>query len=56
MTQAKGISIIHETVVTKKDLVMYPNFKKMGAEIELYNRCLGGLECQFANTIIITAQ
>ncbi len=48
MTQANGISIVHETVYEKR--FGYVNeLKKMGAEIELYNTCLGGLQCRFAN-------
>lgn len=49
MTQANGISIVHETVYEER--FGYVNeLKKMGAEIELYDTCLGGLECRFANT------
>lgn len=49
MTQANGISIVHETVYEKR--FGYVNeLKKMGAEIELYNTCLGGLQCRFANS------
>ncbi|MBX7043518.1 MAG: UDP-N-acetylglucosamine 1-carboxyvinyltransferase [Ignavibacteria bacterium] len=49
MTQANGISIVHETVYEER--FGYVNeLRKMGAEIELYNTCLGGLECRFANT------
>lgn len=49
MTQANGISIVHETVYEER--FGYVNeLKKMGAEIELYNTCLGGLGCRFANT------
>ncbi len=49
MTQANGISIIHETVYEER--FGYVNeLKKMGAEIELYDTCLGGMHCRFANT------
>lgn len=49
MTQADGISIVHETVYEER--FGYVNeLKKMGAEIELYDTCLGGLDCRFANT------
>lgn len=49
MTQAKGISIVHETVYEER--FGYVNeLRKMGAEIELYDACLGGSECRFANT------
>ena len=48
LTQANGISIVHETVYEKR--FGYVNeLKKMGAEIELYNTCLGGMNCRFAN-------
>jgi len=48
LTQANGISIIHETVYEKR-FGYVTELKKMGAEIELYNTCLGGLNCRFAN-------
>jgi UDP-N-acetylglucosamine 1-carboxyvinyltransferase len=48
MTQANGITIIHETVYEKR-FGYVSELKKMGAEIELYNTCLGGLQCRFAN-------
>jgi UDP-N-acetylglucosamine 1-carboxyvinyltransferase len=49
MTQANGISIVHETVYEER--FGYVNeLKKMGAEIELFDTCLGGLSCRFANT------
>ncbi|MEO6694635.1 MAG: UDP-N-acetylglucosamine 1-carboxyvinyltransferase [Ignavibacteria bacterium] len=49
MTQAKGISIIHESVYEER-FGYVKELQKMGAEIELYNTCLGGLDCRFANT------
>ncbi|MFA5012356.1 MAG: UDP-N-acetylglucosamine 1-carboxyvinyltransferase [Ignavibacteria bacterium] len=48
LTQAKGISIVHETVYEKR-FGYVTELNKMGAEIELYNTCLGGLTCRFAN-------
>ncbi len=48
MTQAEGITIVHETVYEKR-FGYVSELKKMGAEIELYNTCLGGLQCRFAN-------
>ncbi len=48
LTQAKGISIVHETVYEKR-FGYVSELKKMGAEVELYNTCLGGLRCRFAN-------
>ncbi|MBS1517365.1 MAG: UDP-N-acetylglucosamine 1-carboxyvinyltransferase [Bacteroidetes bacterium] len=49
MTQANGISIVHETVYEER-FGYVSELKKMGAEIELYDTCLGGLQCRFANT------
>ena len=49
MTQATGLSIVHETVYEER-FGYVSELKKMGAEIELYNTCLGGLQCRFANT------
>jgi UDP-N-acetylglucosamine 1-carboxyvinyltransferase len=49
MTQANGISIVHETVYEQR--FGYINeLKKMGAEVELYDRCLGSVPCRFLNT------
>ncbi len=46
MTQANGISILHETVY--EDRFGYvEELKKMGAEVELYDQCLGSLKCRF---------
>ncbi len=49
MTQAKGLSIVHETVYEER-FGYVSELKKMGAEIELYDTCLGGATCRFANT------
>lgn len=49
LTQANGISIVHETVYEKR-FGYVQELNKMGAEIELYNTCLGGLNCRFANS------
>lgn len=49
MTQANGISIIHETVYEKR-FGYVQELKKMGAEIELFNQCLGGTPCRFATS------
>jgi UDP-N-acetylglucosamine 1-carboxyvinyltransferase len=49
MTQSEGISIIHETVYEKR-FGYVKALQKMGAEIELYNTCLGSLPCRFKNT------
>ncbi len=48
LTQAMGISIIHETVYEKR-FGYVEALQKMGADIELYNTCLGGLQCRFVN-------
>ena len=42
MTQANGLSIVHETVYEER-FGYVSELQKMGAEIELYNTCLGGL-------------
>lgn len=49
LTQAKGISIVHETVYEKR-FGYVSELNKMGADIELYNTCLGGMHCRFANS------
>jgi len=46
LTQADGLSVIHETVF--EDRFGYVSeLQKMGAEIALYDTCLGGRECRF---------
>lgn len=49
MTQANGLSIVHETVYEER-FGYVSELKKMGAEIELYDTCLGGSACRFAST------
>lgn len=49
LTQAEGVSIIHETVYERR-FGYVSELKKMGAEIELYNSCLGGSPCRFIHT------
>ncbi len=45
-TQISGMSLIHETVF--EDRLGYVDaLKAMGAEIELYDQCLGGEACRF---------
>lgn len=46
LTQAEGISIVHETVYEKR-FGFTQALNKMGAQIQLYAECLGGLECRF---------
>jgi UDP-N-acetylglucosamine 1-carboxyvinyltransferase len=46
LTQAEGISIVHETVY--EDRFGYVDaLNRMGARIQLYRECLGGLPCRF---------
>ncbi|CAN5371559.1 UDP-N-acetylglucosamine 1-carboxyvinyltransferase [soil metagenome] len=47
MTQADGMSVLHETVF--EDRVRYPAgvIKAMGGEIEMFDTCLGGDACRF---------
>ncbi len=47
LTQAKGSSVIHETVYENR--FGYINcLKEMGADIELFTQCLGEIVCRFA--------
>ncbi len=50
MTQAEGMSVLHETVF--EDRVRYPAtvVQAMGGEIELFETCLGGPACRFHDT------
>ena len=47
MTQADGMSVLHETVF--EDRVRYPAsvVRAMGGEVELFDTCLGGPACRF---------
>jgi UDP-N-acetylglucosamine 1-carboxyvinyltransferase len=46
LTQAEGISIIHETVY--EDRFGYVSaLNEMGAQVQLYRECLGGMACRF---------
>lgn len=46
LTQAEGISVVHETVF--EDRFGYiTELQKMGADIALYDTCLGGASCRF---------
>lgn len=49
MTQAYGMSVLHETVF--EDRVRYPAdvIDAMGGEIEMFATCLGGPDCRFAD-------
>ncbi len=46
MTQASGMSVIHETVYENR-FGYTSELRKMGAQIELYKSCLGGSPCRF---------
>lgn len=50
MTQADGMSVLHETVF--EDRVRYPAsvVRAMGGEVELFDTCLGGPACRFHDT------
>ncbi len=46
LTQASGLSIVHETVYENR-FGFTKALRDMGAQIQLYRECLGGLECRF---------
>ena len=46
MTQAKGMSVLHETVYENR-LGFAHTLNQMGASIQLSTRCLGGTPCRF---------
>ena len=46
LTQAQGLSIVHETVYEKR-LGFTKALIDMGAQIQLYRECLGGTPCRF---------
>ncbi|MGL5858401.1 MAG: UDP-N-acetylglucosamine 1-carboxyvinyltransferase [Angustibacter sp.] len=46
LTQVSGLSIVHETVYEKR-LGFTRALVDMGATIQLYRECLGGLRCRF---------
>lgn len=46
LTQAKGTSVVHETV--HEDRFGYvAELQRMGADVELFSKCLGAHECRF---------
>jgi UDP-N-acetylglucosamine 1-carboxyvinyltransferase len=49
MTQAEGMSVIHETVYEDR-LGYLESLTQMGGEIELFDTCLGGPACRFHDT------
>ena len=48
LTQAKGTSIIHETVYENR-LGYVDALNRMGANIQLFSECLGSKSCRFVN-------
>ncbi|MEX0918983.1 MAG: UDP-N-acetylglucosamine 1-carboxyvinyltransferase [Candidatus Paceibacterota bacterium] len=48
LTQADGLSVIHETVYEGR-FGYIEALKLMGAQIQLYQKCLGQISCRFAN-------
>jgi UDP-N-acetylglucosamine 1-carboxyvinyltransferase len=48
LTQATGSSVIHETVYENR-FGYADALNEMGADISLFNQCLGGRECRFAS-------
>ena len=46
LTQAHGLSIVHETVYERR-LGYTEALNKMGATIQIYRECLGGTHCRF---------
>lgn len=48
LTQAQGISVIHETVYEDR-LGYTKELNRMGAKIQLYKECLGSRSCRFLN-------
>lgn len=48
LTQANGISVIHETVYENRFGYTH-TLKEMGANIELFTSCLGSKSCRFAS-------
>jgi UDP-N-acetylglucosamine 1-carboxyvinyltransferase len=46
LTQAEGVSIVHETVYENR-FGYVEALNRMGARIQLYRECLGGLKCRF---------
>ena len=46
LTQAQGLSIVHETVYEQR-FGFTTALNKMGAQIQLYRECLTGLACRF---------
>jgi UDP-N-acetylglucosamine 1-carboxyvinyltransferase len=52
MTQAAGMSVLHETVYEDR-LGYVESLTAMGAEIELFDTCLGGPACRFHDSMAV---
>lgn len=52
MTQAEGMSVIHETVYEDR-LGYVTELTAMGCEIELFDTCLGGPACRFHDSNVL---
>ena len=50
MTQAHGMSVVHETVYENR-FGYTRELQKMGAQIQLYKSCLGGNPCRFRTLV-----
>lgn len=48
LTQAQGVSLVHETIFESR-LSYTEDLVKMGANINLYSKCLGEAPCRFKN-------
>lgn len=46
LTQAEGLSLVHETVYENR-FGFVKALRKMGANIQLYRECVGGVPCRF---------
>lgn len=49
LTQAEGMSVVHETVFESR-FGYVKELQKMGADVALYETCLGGTQCRFASS------
>lgn len=49
LTQAEGMSVVHETVFESR-FGYVSELQKMGADIALYDTCLGGSSCRFRSS------
>lgn len=49
LTQVDGVSTVHETVYENR-FGYVSELRKMGADIELYEKCLGSLNCRYKDT------